>query len=200
MSNAVHEWPGTVLALNDLQRLGPNLRELIVADKVVLTPCAREEIKRLGVSLVRKEIKKETSIGYGSDGLYPQLATVVLALSREGFTLKALQTPKDIESILLGKTAGEMVASGVMKSAVLFCREPEAAACAANKLVGIRAAAVNNMMQAKRVIQAMGANLMVVEMPGRTYFEIRQVILLMMDRKSCPEAAQTFLERLDARS
>ena len=61
MSNAVHEWPGTVLALNDLQRLGPNLRELIVADKVVLTPCARDEIKRLGVSLVRRETKKETS-------------------------------------------------------------------------------------------------------------------------------------------
>lgn len=45
MSNAVHEWPGTVLALNDLQRLGPNLRELIVADKAVLTPCAHDEIK-----------------------------------------------------------------------------------------------------------------------------------------------------------
>lgn len=59
MSNAVHEWPGTVLALNDLQRLGPNLRELIVADKAVLTPCAHDEIKRLGVSLVRRETKKK---------------------------------------------------------------------------------------------------------------------------------------------
>ena len=105
-----------------------------------------------------------------------------------------------IGSILLGKTAGEMVSRGEMKSAVLFCREPEAAACAANKLVGIRAAAVNNMMQAKRVSQSLGANLMVVEMPGRTYFEIRQVILLMMDAKGCPEAAQAQLERLDARS
>jgi len=200
MSNAVHEWPGTVLALNDLQRLGPNLRELIVADKVVLTPCAREEIKRLGVSLVRKEAKKETSIGYGSDGLYPQIATVMLALGREGFTLKALQMQQDIGSMLLGKTAGEIVSRGEMKSAVLFCREPEAAACAANKLVGIRAAAVNNMMQAKRVTQALGANLMVVEMPGRTYFEIRQVILLMMAAKKCPEAALTLLEKLDARS
>ena len=173
MSNAVHEWPGTVLALNDLQRLGPNLRELIVADKVVLTPCARDEIKRLGVSR---------------------------ALGNEGFTLKALQMQQGIGSMLLGKTAGEMVASGVMKSAVLFCREPEAAACAANKLVGIRAAAVNNMMQAKRVCASLGANMMVVEMPGRTYFEIRQVILLMMNGKGCPEGSQTLLERLDARS
>jgi hypothetical protein len=41
---------------------------------------------------------------------------------------------------------------------------------------------------------------MVVEMPGRTYFEIRQVILLMMDAKGCPEGAQAQLERLDARS
>ena len=200
MINAVHEWPGTVLALNDLQRLGPNLRELIVADKVVLTPCARDEIKRLGVSLVRKVAKKETSIGYGSDGLYPQVATVVLALGNEGFTLKALQMQQGIGSILLAKTAGEMVASGVMKSAVLFCREPEAAACAANKLVGIRAAAVNNMMQAKRVCASLGANMIVVEMPGRTYFEIRQVILLMMNTKGCPEGSQALLERLDARS
>ena len=105
-----------------------------------------------------------------------------------------------IGSMLLGKTAGEMVASGVMKSAVLFCREPEAAACAANKLVGIRAAAVNNMMQAKRACSSLGANMMVVEMPGRTYFEIRQVILLMMNGKGCPEGSQTLLERLDARS
>lgn len=200
MSKAVHEWPGTVLALNDLQRLGPDLRELIVADKVVLTPCARDEIKRLGVSLVRREARKETSIGYGSDGLYPQLATVVLALGSEGFTLKTLQMQQGIGSILLGKTAGEMVSRGEMKSAVLFCREPEAAACAANKLVGIRAAAVNNMMQAKRVSQSLGANLMVVEMPGRTYFEIRQVILLMMDAKGCPEGTRAQLERLDARS
>jgi ribose 5-phosphate isomerase RpiB len=173
---------------------------LIVSDKVVLTPCARDEIKRLGVSLVRRVAKKETSIGYGSDGLYPQVATVVLALGNEGFTLKALQMQQGIGSMLLGKNAGEMVASGVMKSAVLFCREPEAAACAANKLVGIRAAAVNNMMQAKRVCASLGANMMVVEMPGRTYFEIRQVILLMMNTKGCPEGSQTILERLDARS
>lgn len=196
----MHEWPGTVLALNDLQRLGPNLRELIVVDKVVLTPCARDEIKRLGVSLVRRDAKKETSIGYGADGLYPQVATVVLALGREGFTLKALQMQQGIGSMMLGKTAGEMVARGEMKSAVLFCKEPEAAACAANKLVGIRAAAVNNMMQAKRASAALGANLMVVEMPGRTYFEIRQVIHLMMNAKGCPEDSQRLLERLDARS
>ena len=71
MNNGVHEWPGSVLALNDLQRLGPNLRELVVRDKVVLTPCARDELKRLGVSLVRRDEKTPRNIGYGACAMYP---------------------------------------------------------------------------------------------------------------------------------
>jgi ribose 5-phosphate isomerase RpiB len=200
MNNGVHEWPGSVLALNDLQRLGPNLRELVVRDKVVLTPCARDELKRLGVSLVRRDEKTPRNIGYGSDAMYPQIATVVLALDKEGLTLKALEFQRGLDSMLLGKSAGELVSRGEMKSAVLFCAEPEAAACAANKLVGIRAAAVNNILQAKRACASLGANLMAVEMPGRTYFEIRQVMFLMMDAKGCHQGNHKLLERLDARS
>ncbi len=200
MSDPVQQWLGSVLALTDLHRFGPNLRELVVAEKVVLTPCAREEMRRLGISLVRREPAKQQSLGYDQDGLYPLLISAVLSLAREGYGLQGLELSQGTGSLELGKKAGEKVVKGEVRSAVLFCQQPEAAACAANKLSGIRAAAVSSMHQAKRAMESLGANLIAVEMPGRTYFEIKQMLQLMIQVKACPEINQVILESLDAHS
>ena len=58
---------------------------------------------------------------------------------------------------------------------VLFCQDAALDCCLANK-GGLRAAAVSNAVQAGRALKAMGANLIVVEVPGRTFFEIRQIL------------------------
>ena len=59
----------------------------------------------------------------------------------------------------------------------MFCADPGLVCCVANKVNGVRAAAVLTVFQAARATLTLGANLLAVEMPGRTIFEVRQIML-----------------------
>lgn len=186
-----------MLALADLKKLAAGLAEVVVGPKVVLTPCAREELQRLGIVLVRRELRmEEGSWGLAQDRRHALVEAAVAALAREGKKGRLLEVSGILGGVALGRAVGEKVAQGMVKSAVLFCQEPEAAACAANKLPGLRAAAVCGVPQAKRAQATLGANFLAVEMPGRTYFEIRAVLDLAALTPSCPKAD---LEVTDAR-
>ena len=69
-----------------------------------------------------------------------------------------------------------------------FCDDPGLVCCVANKVPGLRAVAVHGIAQAERHWLGLGANLLVVEMPGRTFFEMRQMLQLCggKQRLRCP--------------
>jgi hypothetical protein len=80
----------------------------------------------------------------------------------------------------------------------LFCADPGLACCVANKLPGLRAVAVTTVAQAARATLALAANLLVVEMPGRTFFEVRQILrTLSGSTTSCPDGVACTLRELD---
>jgi ribose 5-phosphate isomerase RpiB len=79
---------------------------------------------------------------------------------------------------------------------VLFCEDPELASCVANKGAGIRAAAVSSVAQATRAVAQLGANVLVVEMAGRTFFEFK-ALLGLAGAATCPDAVACTLTELD---
>jgi hypothetical protein len=87
--------------------------------------------------------------------------------------------------------------SGHCQRAVLFCRDACLACCIANKVPGVRAAAVATVAQAARALEQMGANLLVVEMAERTYFECKELLRLCCDGAACPPGVACVLTELD---
>jgi hypothetical protein len=87
--------------------------------------------------------------------------------------------------------------SGRCRTAVLFCRDAGLACCIANKVPGVRAAAVWTVEQAERALEQMGANLLVVEMAERTYFECKEMLRLCCKGADCPLNVACILQELD---
>jgi hypothetical protein len=80
---------------------------------------------------------------------------------------------------------------------VLFCGDACLACCIANKVPGVRAAAVWTVSQAARALEEFGANLLVVEMADRTYFECKELLRLCRAGADCPPGVACVLEELD---
>jgi len=188
-------WQKSVLTLVDVQRLAGR-HELAIGPKVVITPLALEEIRRLGLTLSRQELSPVVSceLGVGQDRAYAEVQSALAAMAREGVLFQPLGRPEP--ALQLANQCGARIARGEWQRAVLFSSEPELAACAANKLPGLRAASVVNMAQARRAFATLVPNLLVVEMPGRTFFEARQVLQLVASR---PQSKVPELEKIDAR-
>ena len=72
------------------------------------------------------------------------------------------------------------------------------ACCVANKVPGLRAVPVTTLQQAARATLNLAANLLVVEMPGRTFFEIRQTLRTLINlTHPCPDGVACTLTELD---
>jgi ribose 5-phosphate isomerase RpiB len=81
---------------------------------------------------------------------------------------------------------------------VVFCEDPGLVCCVANKVAGLRAVAVSTISQAARATLTLNANLLAVEMPGRTYFEVRQILRTLCNGSGiCPEGVACTLQELD---
>jgi hypothetical protein len=91
------------------------------------------------------------------------------------------------------------VVRGECLGGVIFCRDPGLVCCVANKLAGLRSVAVLTIARAARATLTLSPNLVAVEMPGRTFFELRQILrtLVTCDGSGCPAGVATALKELD---
>jgi hypothetical protein len=136
--------------------------------------------------------------GHGQDRPYPQVQCAVQALAREGLAIRAWPQPHDELPCRWARAVAECVARGECAGGVLFCADPGLACCVANKVPGLRAVPVTTVAQAARATLGLAANLLVVEMPGRTYFEVRQILrALISSTMSCPDGVACTLQELD---
>jgi hypothetical protein len=129
-----------------------------------------------------------TAWGYAVEGRPSLMLQVALAgVHRNGNAPEAL-TEREV---------AECLRSGRCRTAILFCRDAGLACCIANKSPGVRAAAVCTVAQAARALESFGANLLVVEMADRTYFECKELLRLCSAGADCPPAVACVLEELD---
>jgi hypothetical protein len=111
--------------------------------------------------------------------------------------LRGVQRNGNAPEALTEQEAAECLRSGRCRTAILFCRDACLACCIANKSPGVRAAAVSTVAQAARALESFGANLLVVEMAERTYFECKELLRLCCDGAECPLEVACVLEELD---
>src|SRR5436305_133304 len=137
--------------------------------------------------------------GYSIEGKPPVMLQVALR------TLQRNGTPPQEFPACNGEACGwvrrvaECLRDGTCRVAVLFCEDAGLACCVANKVPGVRAAAVGSVPQARRALNGLGANLLVVEAQGRTFFEFKELLRLCGNGSlaPCPPGVACVLTELD---
>jgi hypothetical protein len=140
----------------------------------------------------------KTRWGYALEGRPSTMLQVALqALHRNG---AGPQTLPECNGETCGwvRQVAECLRSGRCQTAVLFCADASLACCVANKVPGVRAAAVWTVAQAARALEQLGANLLVVETAGRTFYEFKEMLRLChAQAPACPPGVACVLEELD---
>jgi ribose 5-phosphate isomerase RpiB len=198
----VMHWQGRLLCADDLRRSFNGHRELVLLPGTVITPLAADELRGLGIRISRlvKSIEKagaNDTWGYAQEQPQPLVTSVLQSLGREGLHLKPLQADQAKESSTWARAVANCVARGECRGGVVFCADPGLTCCVANKIKGLRAAAVMNVQQAARALKTLGANVIAIEMPGPTFFEIRQMIRCLVKSSTCPDKVACVLQELD---
>src|SRR5439155_13317297 len=114
--------------------------------------------------------------GYAQDRRHALIQSAIQALEREGVTLQELPLQDQSSPCRWAQAVAECVARGECRGGVVFCEDAGLLCCVANKVPGLRAAVANSVGQAARATLTLAANVLAVEMPGRTFFEVRQIL------------------------
>jgi hypothetical protein len=199
-SAAVLRWPGRVLAFEDVRRNLNGHRELVLGPDTVLSPLASEELRDRGVKVTRLDPEPPAPWGpvwgYGQTRSHEMVHSAVRSLARVGLRIRELDPPGDL-ACRWAKAVAECIAAGICAGGVLFCEDPGLLCCVANKVPGLRAVPVVTVAQAARALRTLAANLLAVEMPGRTFFEVKQMFQLLSTPVGCPDGVACTLRELD---
>jgi ribose 5-phosphate isomerase RpiB len=200
MSGALH-WPGRVLAEEDLRRNLNGHRAVVLRSGTVVTPSAREHLLASGVRLDQAEpaaAMADATWGVAKDRPYPPVAAAILALVRDGLRVIEIACAPTELPCRWSYAVAACVARGDCRGGVVFCEDPGVVCCVANKVAGLRAVAVSTIGQAARATLTLNANLLAVEMPGRTFFEVRQILRTLCNGGGiCPDGVACTLQELD---
>ena len=196
-------WTGRVLAFDDVRRRLDGHGELILPPGAIVTPLAADQLREQGVKIVREApaagAKQQVGAAWGiaQERPHPLVESAVRSLEREGVALRPLAACEG-ESCRWAQALGACVRGGECCGGVVFCGDPGLVCCMANKTAGVRAVAVTTVGQAARAALTLGANLVAVEMPGRTFFEVRQILrTLCAAAAPCPPGVACALQELD---
>jgi hypothetical protein len=196
-TSSVLTWPNRLLSADDLRRHLTSQRELVLLPKTVVTPLAIDELKAKGVR-VTWQVPGTANVESAKPGLWiyaeekpeAMVASVIAALEREAIKLPVV-------SGSVGKLA-ETILRGAHAGGILFAADAALACCISNKIAGIRATAVVNVLQVSRAKKTLGANLFAIDVPGPTFFELKQVLkAIMADGGGCPIETARILQELD---
>jgi hypothetical protein len=199
----VLRWTGRVVASEDLRHALNGHRELLISPRAVITPLAAEELRARGVRVTRQPADSPPVPGkawaVAQDRPYRQVASAVQGLRRDGLAVKDLPACPDGVSCSWSRALAECVGRGECAGGVVFCPDPGLVCCVANKVAGLRAVAVVTVGQVAQALLTLAPNLVAVEMPGRTFFEIRQILrtVCVPGVATCPEGVACTLRELD---
>ena len=195
-------WPKRLLSADDLRVHLTSQRELLLLPRTVITPLAADELKAKGVRIrwqvptaQDKAAPKQDIWCYAREKHDAMISAAIKAMERDGNTL----TPLDVTAASGSWTrkVAEMILASYL-GGIAFCSDPASVCCVANKIAGMRAAPVVNTAQVVRAKKNLGANLFAIEVPGPTFFEVRQMLrAIVTGGARCPKEIANVLKELD---
>jgi hypothetical protein len=196
----VLRWSGRVVTAADLRQSLNGQRELVLTSRAIITPLAADELRARGIRVTSQATEptatSPSAWGIAQDRSYPEVAGALQALRRDGSLLKEMPLCSG-PCCGWSRALADCVAHGECTGAIVFCNDPALVCCVANKVAGLRAVTVTSVSQARHAALSVGPNFVAVEMPGRTFFEIRQILGCLCKTAACPEPLACTLRELD---
>lgn len=166
----------TATVLNDLLRSGA---QIVLQKGSLITPAAKDWLREHAVPVTWQDQPAKGCGGLAvvMDPRLPEMRSIRMMLDRRG-GLKDVIEPKEGRSglvaavrSLVGKICRHEVAKGVV-----FVQDGAVPVCVANKHVEIRAALGMNIPMVEEAVRELGINVLVIEYPGQTTYQMRQMI------------------------
>lgn len=164
---------GRLLSLREAEKVPAGVGELKVAPGTVVTPLARDHLKRLGIGLrfvSRSEAGRAGNVGEW--GFAIETGSGVVAAFRRSL-LDGADDWRDLGAS--ADDAAGWVAGGSSRGALVLTEGAAVAVYRACRVGGVRAASAEDAGAAARAVRALGANLLVVEPAGKPIALLRQI-------------------------
>lgn len=180
---------GRLFAFKHAEALADGIREVRLAPGTVVTPMARDHLKRMGVAVrlvAEAEVVGEGRRGEWGFAIDDQSGTMAALrrglLAEEGTWFDVGPEPS---------RAARWVAESPARGAVALTAESSTACWQANQVRGIRAATVADADSVARAVRHLGANLLVIEPSGKSIPWLKQ--MLAVYRKAGAPTPPTWL-------
>jgi hypothetical protein len=164
---------GRLLSLRHAEALRAGTREVRVAPGTVITPLARDFLKRQGIGLrVVSRLEVEAVRERGEWGFAIEAETGTTDALRRAW----LDGPEPWAALEpTAEAAAKWVVEGPGRGALLLTDEASVAVWRACRLVGVRAATAAEPEAVARAVRRLGVNLLVVEPAGKPIALVRQL-------------------------
>jgi ribose 5-phosphate isomerase RpiB len=177
----------TAILLNDLLRVGEEIR---LQKQSLITPAARDWIKEHDVPITWLE---DSNPGNGSlavvmDDSLEEMRAMRTMLDRNGGLAEVIKPGQEIDGLISAtrKLCG-MVNRNEVSRGVVFAQDGAVPVCVANKHKGIRAALGMNVPMVEDAVRKLGVNLLVIEYPNMTTYQMKQMIERMLKGATAPQ-------------
>jgi hypothetical protein len=169
----VEVFPGRLLSLKQAETLRAGLRVVQVAPGTVVTPLARDHLKRQGIEIrfaARADVERLRNVGQWGFAVTVESGLVVAARRA---LLDAPEGWQELDPSL--EAAAGWVAGADGRGALVLTDDAPLAVYRACQVSGLRAAAVGEPEAVARAVRSLGVNVLVVEPAGKSIPLIRQL-------------------------
>ena len=185
-----------VISVARLEGRLSGVKQLVVSKTAVVTPAAKDLLRDQKIALVRGEVTKpenawKLSLVAGVAETNFEPASLWRELQKEGAQIEELArtglarvTTELCEQVMRGGRLGILLTTNV-----------SAAVCLANRTKGVRAAEARCATSTRDAVRGVGVNLLVVNPVGKSTFELRRMIgVLLAGGGDCPAEWQGKLD------
>jgi hypothetical protein len=164
---------GRLLSLREAESLPEGLRALRVAPGTVVTPLARDYLKRFGIEVrFVARVEAERARNLGEWGFAIESRSGVLEAFRRAI-LDGAEPWRELGPSL--DAAARWVAEAPARGALVVTDEASVAVYLGCQVPGVRAAAAEEPGAVARAVRALGVNLLVVESAGKSIALLKQM-------------------------
>jgi hypothetical protein len=172
--------PDKVITLETLrQHTGPSLT---VTNKAIITPAARDELKKRGMTLIRGNVTSTnktpttTSLLAANLGADYQPKTLAQLAASYGATIE--QHPASALAAVIADHANRVVRES--KKALWFTSTPAHAVCLANRHAGVWAVQGFDEASLAESLKTTSANVLVIDPKGKSQYTLRKMLELFV--------------------
>ena len=171
----VEVFAGSLVSLNQAEILSPSIFELLIAPGTVVTPLARDYLKRRGVAIrfvARSEVARVRNAGEWGFAIESERNRGILEAFRRGLLDGAecwLEVGASVDDAM------NWVAEAEGRGALVLADEASAAVYRACRRPLVRASTAIDVDSVSRAVRALGINLLVVEPAGKSIAFMQQL-------------------------